>query len=830
MLSKPRTEILFKDVWYALRGLLRAPGFTLAALVTLALGIGANAAVYQLFDAVLLRSLPVRNPQELVIVEPDDAAGIARRNASIYSPLSNPVWEQLRDRQDVFRGVMAWGPTDFAPLRLNVEGDSRLLTGLFVSGEFFRVLGVDPVLGRTLTSADDQRGCGLPGAVLSHSFWQRQFGGDSGIVGRTISVNSQPIPVIGVTSPGFSGAVVGQSYDIAVPICSYATLGAEPGWLDNGGLWWLTVMGRLPSEATPESINAALAGLSPPIFEATLPTGYPADATDDYLGLTLTTAPGGGGVSALRTRYGDPLVFLLATTGLVLFLACTSLANLILARSSAREHEFAVRLAMGASSRRLVRQSVIESTLLAISGGAAGLVLAFALSRVLLGLFGGGVSLDLPLDLQLIVFLAGATAIACVTFGAIPAWRASHVDIGEALNDGRNSSSSAHRGFGFRKALVVSQVALSLVLVFGAVLFSGTLLNLLAVETGFDPDAVFVARVDFEDLEIPQGTRITFKRDVLDRIEGVPGVATAAETRHVPMGGTGSGIVVRMDGADPDSEQPMRVNFTTEGYLDTMGTPLIAGRDFGREDIGRPVAIVNRTFASRLGLGNPVGERFRIAGADLVVEIVGLVADTKYSDLREDPVPIAFIPTGVAPDPRSYADFMLRSALPLGSTTIAVRRALEELGSGVEVDVRPFNETINTQLLDERLMAALASFFGVLAMAVASVGLYGIVSYMVIRRRSEMGVRMAMGARRRDIMALVLSQSGKLVVIGCAVGSALALAAGGLAQSLVFGIEPRSIDTLGIACALLALVATAACFAPALRAACTEPHEALRSE
>jgi putative ABC transport system permease protein len=825
-------EILSKDVRYALRGLLRTPGFTLAAVVTLALGIGANTAIYQLFDAVLLRSLPVPDSHELVIIETTNAIGVSRRNAAQYAPLSNPVWEQIRDRQDVLQDVMAWGPTTFAPLYLTQDRDSQLLEGLFVSGEFFRVLGVDPIVGRTFTAADDRRGCGLPGAVLSHGFWRRQFGGDLEIVGRTISINSRPVPVVGVTAAGFSGVEVGRSYDVAVPLCSYATLGAEPGWLDDSGLWWLTVMGRLPPGRTPESVNAALAVLSSSIFEATLPADSPADGIDAYLGITLRAVPGETGVSVLRTRYGNPLVFLLATTGLVLLLASTNLANLILARGSAREHEMAVRLAIGASSRRLVRQSLIESALLAIGGGAAGLALAAALSRVLLGFFGEGLSVNLGLDLQLIAFLVGAATVACVTFGLVPAWRASRLPAAEALGDGRRPSCSAHRGVGFRKALVVSQVALSLVLVFGAVLFAGTLVNLLAVDTGFDIDGVLVARVDYDALEVPQESRLAFTRGLRQRIGALPGVTSVAETRHVPMGGTGTNLHAWPGGASSDDRQVMGFNFTTEGYLDTMGIPLLAGRDFGRDDTGRPVAIVNQILAGRLELEHPVGQRFQIelGGRELAVEIVGLVPDTKYfNDLREDPFPIALMPTGVASDERPHADFMVRSALPIGDTAAAIRRALDAFGSGVQVDIRPFSDTIRNLLLPERLMATLAILFGVIAMTMASVGLYGVVADMVTRRRSEIGVRVALGSTRWGILSLVLAQSGRLVVIGCAAGSVLALAAAGLVRSLVFGIEPRSVETVGLACGLLTLVAAAACYVPARRAARLDPHEALRA-
>lgn len=821
-----RLEIFLEDARYALRGLVRAPGFTLAALVILGLGIGANTAIYQLFDAVSMRSLPVPDAQELAIVELADASRVEGRRATRHPPVSNPVWQQFRSRQNMFRAVLAWGNTDFSPLRLGQDGESLVVRGLFVSGEFFSVLGVDPFLGRTFTAADDQPGCGLPGTVLSHSFWQRHFGGDPAVIGTTVLLNSEPVPVIGVSSEGFSGVEVGRPYDLAVPICSYQTLGAEEGWLDDGMTWWLTVMGRLPADGTLQAANAALAALSPSIFEATLPADYRHDGVEDYLSLTLRAVPGEGGVSVLRGRYGDPLVFLLATTGLVLLLASTTLANLILARSSAREHELALRRAIGASSARLVRQSMLESTMLAAGGAAGGLLLAHVLNRVLLGFLGGGLSLDLPVDLRLVVYIAAVAALVCLTFGVVPAWRASRPVAVERPDAGRNPASG--RGFAFRKVLVVSQVALSLVLVFGAVLFTGTLANLLAVDLGFDAEGVLVARVDHDALRIPQQSRVTFKQDLLDRIRSAPGVASAAEVRHVPMGGTGSSITVWLDGADPAGSQPMRLNRVSAGYLQTMGIPLIAGRDFGRSDLGQAVAIVNRTFAGRLGLGEPVGARFRVEGWDGALEIVGVVPDTKYFDLREDFRPIAFVPTGLLPDPRPHTDFMIRSTT--GDVAAAVRRAIREVSPQIRADIRPFDQTIRDRLLPERLMATLAGFFGALAALIAAVGLYGVMSSLVQRRRSEIGVRMALGSTRVKILAMVLRQAATLLGIGCAAGSVLALAGAGMVRSLVFGLEPRSISAIGLTSLLLGVVATAACCIPAARAASVAPRDALRNE
>jgi predicted permease len=818
-------EIFFKDVRHAARSLVRTPGFTLAVLLTLALGIGANAAVYQLFDAVLLRPLPVQNADELAIVELADDTGVEGRRVGNngYGRFSNPLWEHFRDNQNMFDGVLAWSNTRF---RVGEGSESPLARGVFVSGDFFGVLGVSPIVGRTFTEADDQPGCGVPGAVLSYGFWQRHFGGDPAIIERTVLLNLQQVPIVGVTPAGFTGVEVGRSYDLAVPLCSQRALGAEEGWLEDGMTWWLTVMGRAPAKRRLESLNAALEIASPSIFETTLPTDYPAGEINDYLGLRLHAVPGRLGVSALRSRYGDPLLFLIAITGLILLLGCTNLANLILARSSARQHEIAVRQAIGASAGRLLRQSLVESALLAIGGAAASLFLARAMSRPLVGLLDEGLSLDLPVDIRLVVFVLGAATLACATFGAIPAWRASRPVALDAIHSGRNPS-SGNWGSRLRKALVVSQVALSLVLLFGALLFTGTLRNLMAVDAGFEPDGVLVAFVDYDALGIEPGSRVAFKRRLLDRITGAPGVESAAEVRHVPLGGTGSSISVTLEGANSAGGQPMRLNAVSEEYMDTMSIRLLAGRNFERRDGGTPVAIVNRAFAARLGLENPIGQRFRIDGPGIVLDIVGYVSDTKYFSLRENPVPIAFVPTGLVPDPRPFTDFMIRSTQPAGVVAEAVRRAVRDVSPGIRLDIQPYNETIRAGLLAERLLATLGGFFGILAVLVAAVGLYGVISYLIVRRTTEIGVRMALGATRLDILTMVLAQATRLLTIGCAAGSVLALVAAGWAQSLVFGLEAQSMGTVGLASFLLAFVAAAACSIPALRAARLEPRVAL---
>ncbi len=822
-----------QDLRYALRVLGRSPAFTTVALLTLALGIGSNTAIYQLVDAVRLRLLPVSAPEQLAIVELADLTRWKGRRTTGYPALTNPLWEEIRANHPMFSDVLAWSAADF---RLGREAGSEVARGLFVSGGFFHTLDVEPLAGRVFEASDDRPGCGLPGAVLSYGFWQRRFGGDPAAIGGTVTLNSQPVEVIGVTPPGFTGIEVGRSYDVAVPVCSQESLGRERGWLASRTTWWLTVMGRMPRTGRLDQTSARLDALSPGLFEATAPRGWSSEDAADYLRLRLRAAPGAAGVSTLRRRYGDPLLVLLATAGLVWLIACTNLANLVLARASAREREFALRLAVGASRSRIVRQMIVESALLASGGAAAGAAFAMAATRLLVRHLGAGLSLDLAFDGGSIAFVVLAACLTCLAFGAVPAWRVSRIEVQDAVRAGGRSLSASPRTVGLRQVLVMAQVSLSLVLLVGALLFAATLRNLLAVDTGFDADNVQVARLDLSRTETTPEGRRAFTRELLDRVRSSAGIESAAEVRHVPLGGTGSSLTVWRDGADGAAGTVVRLNAMSDGYLRTMGIGLIAGRDFDVRDseTSPRVAIVNRSFARRLGLDrHPVGERVR---ADLsfepaaVFEIVGLVPDTKYFSLREDPLPIAFVPMAQIDDPRSFTDFVVRSTLPAAGAAAAVREAVAEEASLVDVDVRPFDSTIRDQLQRERLLATLSGFFGLLGALIAAIGLYGVMSYVVVRRTGEIGVRLALGATRRDILAMVLRQAATLVGLGLAAGSLLALAAGRSVRSLVFGLQPQDVKTLGLACAALGAVALAASLLPARRAARLDPLAALREE
>ena len=476
---------MIQDLRFGVRMLLKSPGFTAVAVLSLALGIGANTAIFQLLNVVRLKSLPVKAPQELAEVRPTDVSGTRGSKSASYPAVTNPIWEQIRDRQQAFSGIFAWGT---GGLNLAQGGEVRPAKALWVSGDFFNVLGIQPALGRVFSTADDQRGCSAPGVVISHAFWQREYGGEANVIGRKLTLADHPFEIVGVTQQSFFGLEVGRTFDVAVPICADAVISGKNNRLDSGTNWWLMVTGRLkPGWSSPQA-SAQLQAISTGLFEQTLPANYPPVSVQNYLGMKLEAVPVGGGYSVLRENYERPLWLLLAIAGLVLLIACANLANLLLARASAREREMAVRQAVGASRGRLIRQLLVESLLLAVVGTALGAFLAQALSRFLVSFLstsGNSVFLDLTPDWRVLGFAAGIAALTCLLFGLTPALRATRIEPGAAMKASGRGLTAGRERFSLRRALVVVQVALSLVLVASAFLFSRSLNKLLAVDTGF---------------------------------------------------------------------------------------------------------------------------------------------------------------------------------------------------------------------------------------------------------------------------------------------------------------------------------------------------------
>ncbi|HVP00404.1 MAG TPA: ABC transporter permease [Bryobacteraceae bacterium] len=823
---------LYQDARHGLRLLLLNPGFALVAIISLALGIGANTAIFQLLDAVRLRMLPVQHPEQLATVRIDPFSGSGRFSTR-YPQITNPQWELIRAQQQAFSGIFAWAPEQ---INLARGGEIRMANVIWVSGEFFDVLGVTPEAGRLLNTADDKRGCAAH-AVASDGFARRQYGVPGAALERLLTLDGHPVDIVGVTRPEFFGVEVGRTFDVAIPICADPIIRGEGARLDVRNDWWLSIMGRLKPGWTVERASAQMTAISPALFEATLPPTYQADDAKTYLADKLKAFPAENGFSELREDASKPLWILLALAGLVLLIACANLANLMLARASAREKEIAVRLALGASRGRLIRQLLSESLLLACAGSLCGVALAGVLSRVLVAMISTGqdaVFLDLSADNRMLAFTAALAVFTCILFGLAPALRATRSSPAASMRaSGRGLTTSRER-FGLRRALVVAQVALSLVLLVGALLFTGSLRNLMNLNAGFRQDGILLTNLGFASLRVPKERRLEYRRQIIDKIRAIPGVAGAAHADIVPLSGSAWRQQIRIDGKKQPGSFLTRV---TPGYFATLETPILAGRDFNDHDVATAVqvAIVNEAFAKKYyGGANPLGKIFGLEGdkgqPDKPFEVVGLVKNTKYQSLREEPETVAFFPEGQDKTPGEYANILIRSSLPLSGVMTAVKRSVAEISPEIDIEFHPFRTQIMDGLLQERLMATLSGFFGALAAVLAVVGLYGVISYMVARRTNEIGIRMALGADQGGIVRMILREALLLVGIGVVVGTGLSLAAGRAAASLLFGLKPYDPPTLLFAVFALGAVAVAASYIPARRAAGVDPVVALHEE
>ena len=829
-------EALWQDLKFGLRLLRFNPAFAAAAILSLALGIGANTAIFQLLDAIRMRTLPVKNPQELAEVRIAERNGATGSFVTRYPKLTNPQWEQIRTQQQGFSGSFAWGPTTF---NISPGGEVHNVQGMWVSGEFFDVLGIEPEQGRLLSPPDDRPGCASPGVVISHSFWKREFGGDPSVLGRKITIEKHPFEVMGVTPPSFYGVEVGRNFDVALPLCVEPIIRSEFSVLNRRDGWWLTVMGRLKPGWTIEQASAQSRTISPGIFEATLPAEFDAGDAKHYRGYKLGVFPADTGVSELRSTYENPLWLMLGLAGLVLLIASANLANLMLARASAREREIGMRLAVGATRGRLIRQLLAESLLLGLGGALFGALLANGLTQLLVASISTAnqrLFVDLPLDWRMLGFTAAITFLTCALFGLTPALRATQVAPGAVLKTAGRSATGGPSRFGLRRVLVVSQIAMSLTLVVGAILFSRSLQKLATLDAGFTQNGVLEIDLDLTALHLPAERRAEFKRFVLQQVRAIPGVDSVAEAGIVPLSGDGQNRQVLVNKAGQVVEGKSELNEISPLYFATWRTPILAGRDFDERDtLTSPlVAIVNEAFAKKYLTGtNPVGATFRVKRENKEsgpFQIVGLVKDAKLYDLREAFLPTMFMPVAQKERPEQDETILIRSQASLFSLISALKSAVQQISRGIDMDFTPFDKLVEVSLLRDRLMARLSGFFGILAALLATVGLYGVIAYMVERRTSEIGIRMALGADRGSIVRLVLREASVLLGVGLLIGTLLSLVGSRAAATMLFGLKPTDFVTYVLAAASLSAVAGLASFLPARRAAQLDPMAALRNE
>ncbi|HEX2342357.1 MAG TPA: ABC transporter permease [Vicinamibacterales bacterium] len=836
-------DTLWQDVRYGIRTLGRSPGFTAVAVLTLAIGIGANTAIFTVINSLLLRNLPVAEPDRLVRI----VAGTVdtTRNTCVWPTCQDlwtyATWEQVRLRTDLFDGAFAY--SSGGAFNLGTAGEMQSIEGLFVSGTFFSTLGVPALVGRTFTSSDDVPGGGLDGpvAVISYRCWQRRFGGAADVIGQSLVIEGVRFSIIGVTPPEFFGLEVGRAFEVAVPVGTDTLIrGADSMMRSEDDA--LRIMIRLKPGQSLEEATTTLRAVQPEIRTGAMPKGFP-ELEEGFLTHAFTLLPAGAGTSSMRLRYEMALLTIFAVVVVVLLIACANVGNLLLARGTSRRQELSLRVALGAGRGRVVRQLLVESLLLAGGGALVGLILAGWGCRGLMALLPAGLTatpfLDVSFDWRVLAFTAMVSLVTATLFGIAPALRATRVAPIDAL---RHHGRASAFGGSVSGSLVVAQIALSLALVVAAGLLVRTFARLGSVALGFDSDRVLLVVVDAQRVPIDPVDRPRFFQKVVDTVRAVPGVSHAAGSMFAPVSGTVSQMRVDVPGGAvlPEGERVSLRHFITPGWFRTYGTPVHAGRDLDERDNAgaQPVVLVNEAFVRRFFPdGNAVGRTVTTARNDLPVgtrTIIGVAGDATYRSLREERQPTIYLPLAQWNLPFPLNPRIFISVRPVAGSPMALAPSVATAIAGVDRNAafmfRSLEDQVYASIAQERFVAMLSGLFGVLALLLAGLGLYGITAYAVARRRSEIGVRIALGAGRADIMRLVIGRSLGVTAAGIVIGLAAAALATRFLGRLLFGVTPLDPATFVAVALLFIVVTTLAAFLPARRATTVDPLIVLRSE